>query len=160
MNASYIYPGAYSLNAYATIRNCNQAIEFYKKAFGAIEKERLLTPDGLIAHASLEIEGSLFMMSDENSMMGNKSPESLGGSPVTFSLYVRDVDKAFKKALEAGGKVVMPVDDMFYGDRTGTLDDPFGYRWMIATHKRDVSQEDMQRLSNQMFEQQRTAQHN
>ena len=160
MSASYIYPGAYSLNAYATIRNCNRAIDFYKKAFGATEKERLLTPDGLIAHASLEIEGSLFMMSDENSMMGNKSPESLGGSPVTFSLYVRDVDKAFKKALEAGGKVVMPVDDMFYGDRTGTLDDPFGYRWMIATHKRDVSQEDMQRLSNQMFEQQRTAQHN
>ena len=160
MSASYIYPGAYSLNAYATIRNCSQAIEFYKKAFGAIEKERLLTPDGLIAHASLEIEGSLFMMSDENSMMGNKSPESLGGSPVTFSLYVRDVDKSFKKALDAGGKVVMPVDDMFYGDRTGTLDDPFGYRWMIATHKRDVSQEDMQRLSNQMFEQQRTAQHN
>jgi len=120
MNASYIYPGAYSLNAYATIRNCNQAIEFYKKAFGAIEKERLLTPDGLIAHASLEIEGSLFMMSDENSMMGNKSPESFGGSPVAFCLYVRDVDKFFKKALDAGGKVVMPVDDQFYGDRTGT----------------------------------------
>ena len=160
MSTSYIYPGAYTLNAYVTIRNCKQAIDFYKKAFGAIEKEKLLTPDGLIAHASLEIEGSLFMMSDENSMMGNKSPESLGGSPVTFSLYVRDVDKFFKKALDAGGKVVMPVDDMFYGDRTGTLDDPFGYRWMIATHKRDVSTEEMQRLSNQMFEQQRTAQHN
>ena len=160
MSASYIYPGAYSLNAYATIRNCKQAIEFYKKAFGATEKERLLTPDGLIAHASLEIEGSLFMMSDENSMMGNKSPESLGGSPVTFSLYVRDVDKFFKKALDAGGKVVMPVDDMFYGDRTGTLDDPFGYRWMIATHQRDVSTEEMQRLSNQMFEQQHAAHHN
>ena len=160
MNASYIYPGAYSLNAYATIRNCNKAIEYYKKAFGATEKERLLTPDGLIAHASLEIEGSLFMMSDENSMMGNKSPESLGGSPVAFSLYVRDVDQVFKKALDAGGKVIMPVDDQFYGDRSGTLEDPFGYRWMIGTHQRDVSQEEMQRLSNKMFESQRSAQHN
>ena len=160
MNASYIYPGAYSLNAYATFRNCNQAIEYYKKAFGATEKERLTTPDGFILHASIEIEGSLLMMADENAMMGNKSPESLGGNPVTFSLYVKDVDKVFKKALDAGGKVIMPVDDQFYGDRSGTLEDPFGYRWMIGTHQRDVSTDEMQRLSNQMFEQQRTAQHN
>jgi len=160
MSASYIYPGAYSLNAYATIRNCKQAIDFYKKAFGAIEKERLLTPDGLIAHASLLIEGSLLMMSDEIPMMGNKSAESLGGSPVTFSLYVKDVDKVFKTALDAGGKVIMPVGDQFYGDRSGTLEDPFGYRWMIGTHQRDVSTDEMQKLSNQMFEQQHAAHHN
>jgi len=160
MSASYIYPGAYSLNAYVTIRNCKQAIDFYKKAFDEKETERLLTPDGLIAHASLEIEGSLLMMSDENAMMGSKSPETLGGNPVAFSLYVRDVDKVFKKAIDAGGKVVMPVDDQFYGDRSGTLDDPFGCRWMIGTHQRDVSQEEMQRLSNQMFEQQHAAHHN
>jgi len=160
MSASYIYPGAYSLNAYVTIRNCREAIEFYKKAFGAKEKERLLTPDGLIAHASLEIEGSLLMMSDENAMMGGKSPETLGGSPVSLSLYVRDVDKVFKNAIDAGGKEIMPVNDQFYGDRSGSLVDPFGFNWMIGTHIRDVSQDEMQRLSNQMFESQRSAQHN
>jgi PhnB protein len=160
MTASHIYPGAYSLNAYVTIRNCNEAIEFYKKAFGAKEKERLLTPDGHIAHASIEIEGSLLMMSDENAMMGMKSPESLGGNPVTFSLYVKDADKVFKTAIDAGGSVIMPVDDQFYGDRAGTLVDPFGYRWMIGTHKKDVSLEEMQKLSNQMFEAQHSSQHN
>ncbi len=160
MSASYIYPGAYSLNAYVTLRNCKQAIDFYKKAFGAKEKERLLTPDGLVAHASLDIEGSLLMMSDENAMMGMKSPESLGGNPVTFSLYVRDVDKVFKNAIDAGGKQIMPVDDQFYGDRAGTLADPFGCTWMIGTHKRDVSLDEMQKLSNQMFESQHAAHHN
>jgi PhnB protein len=160
MSASYIYPGAYSLNAYVTIRNCKQAIDYYKKAFGAKEKERLLTPDGLIAHASLEIEGSLLMMSDENAMMGSKSPETLGGSPVSLCLYVKDVDKVFKSALDAGGKVIMPVDEQFYGDRSGTLTDPFGFTWMIGTHKKDVSIDEMQRLSNQMYEQQHTHHHN
>jgi PhnB protein len=160
MSASYIYPGAYSLNAYVTIKNCKAAIDFYKKVFGAKERERLLTPDGLIAHASLEIEGSLLMMSDESAMMGIKSPESLGGNPVSLSLYVRDVDKVFKNAIDAGSKVVMPVDDQFYGDRSGTLIDPFGYRWMIGTHKKDVSQEEMQKLANQMYEAQHAAHHN
>jgi PhnB protein len=160
MSASYIYPGAYSLNAYVTIRNCKQAIDYYKRAFGAKEREILLTPDGLIAHASLEIEGSLLMMSDENAMMGTKSPESLGGSPVTFSLYVKDVDKVFKTAIDAGGTVIMPVDDQFYGDRSGTLKDPFGFAWMIGTHVRDVSEQEMQRLSNKMFEEQHAQHHN
>jgi PhnB protein len=160
MDTSYVYPGAYTLNAYVTIKRCNEAIDFYKKAFGAIEKERLLTPDGHIAHASLEIEGSLLMMSDEDAMMGSKSPETLGGSPVALCLYVRDVDKAFRKAIDAGGKELRPVDDQFYGDRTGSLIDPFGYSWMIATHKKDVSQEEMQRLANQMYEAQHAAHHN
>jgi len=93
-------------------------------------------------------------------MMGIKSPETLGGNPVSLSLYVRDVDKVFKNAIDAGSKVVMPVDDQFYGDRSGTLIDPFGYRWMIGTHKKDVSQEEMQKLANQMYEAQRSAQHN
>jgi len=160
MTASHIYPGAYSLNAYVTIKNCNQAIEFYKKAFGATEKERLLTPDGKIAHASIDIEGSLLMMSDEDTMMGNKSPETLGGNPVAFSLYVRDSDKVFKNAINAGGKEIRPVEDQFYGDRAGTLTDPFGYTWMIATHQRDVSRDEMQRLANEMFEAQHQAHHN
>ena len=143
-----------------TIKNCNAAIDFYKKAFGSKEKERLVTPDGKIAHASLEIEGSLLLMSDEDAMMGGKSPETMGGNTVSLSLYVRDVDKVFRNAIHAGCKEIMYVDDQFYGDRTGTVIDPFGYRWMIGTHKRDVSQEEMQRLSNQMFESQRSAQHN
>jgi len=160
MAASHIYPGAYSLNAYVTLKDCNRAIDFYKKAFGATEKERLLTPDGHIVHASIEIEGSLLMMADENAMMGGKSPETLGGSPVTFSLYVRDADRVFRNAIDAGGKEVMPVDDQFYGDRSGTLTDPFGYRWMIGTHKKDVSLDEMQRESNKMFEAQHQAHHN
>jgi len=160
MSASYIYPGAYTLNAYVTIRNCKQAIDFYKRAFGAKERERLLTPDGLIAHASLEIEGSLLMVSDENAMMGSKSPESLGGSPVSLCLYVKDSDKVFKNALDAGGTVIQPVDDQFYGDRSGTLKDPFGFTWMIGTHVRDVSEQEMQRLSNKMFEEQHAQHHN
>jgi PhnB protein len=160
MSTSYIYPGAYTLNAYVTIRNCSQAIEFYEKAFGAKEKERLLTPDGKILHASIEIDGSVLMLADEDATMGLKSPESLGGNPLSLCLYVSDVDKVFKNAIDAGATVIMPVGDQFYGDRSGTLVDPFGYRWMIATHKRDVSQEEMQKLSNQMFEAQRSAQHN
>jgi len=160
MSTSYVYPGAYTLNAYVTIKRCNEAIEFYKKAFGATEKERLVTPDGHIAHASLDIEGSLLMMSDEDAMMGSKSPETLGGNPVALCLYVRDVDNVFRKAIDAGGKEIMPVGDQFYGDRTGSLDDPFGYRWMISTHIRDVSQEEMQKRMNEMYEQQHTAHHN
>jgi len=100
------------------------------------------------------------MMSDEDAMMGSKSPETLGGSPVALCLYVRDVDKVFRKAIDAGGKELRPVDDQFYGDRTGSLIDPFGYSWMIATHKKDVSQEEMQRLANQMYEAQHAAHHN
>ena len=160
MSASYIYPGAYSLNAYVTIRNCNDAIEFYKKAFGAQERERLSTPDGHVLHASIDIEGSLLMMADENAMMGGKSPETLGGCPLTFSLYVEDADRVFNNAINAGGKEIMPVEDQFYGGRGGTLTDPFGYTWMIATHQRDVSQEEMQRLTNQMFEDQHSHQQN
>ena len=160
MSKSYVYPGAYTLNAYVTIKRCNEAIEFYKKAFGAKELERLLTPDGVIAHASLEIEGSLLMMSDEDAMMGSKSPETLGGNPVTLCMYVRDVDRVFKNAIDAGGKEIMPVDDQFYGDRSGTLVDPFGYRWMIGTHVRDVSTDEMQKRFNEMVEAQHSAQHN
>jgi PhnB protein len=160
MTASHIYPGAYSLNAYVTFKDCNRAIDFYKKAFGATEKERLSTPDGHIAHASLEIEGSLLMMADEDAMMGGKSIETLGGCPVTFSLYVRDCDKVFRNAVNAGGKEIRPVEDQFYGDRAGTLNDPFGCTWMIATHQRDVSQNEMQRLSNEMYEHQHQAHHN
>ena len=151
MSTTHIYPGAASLNAYITVKGCSDAIEFYKKAFDAKEIGRLLMPDGSIGHAEIEIEGSLLMMSDENLAWGNKSPQTVGGNPMTFGLYVKNVDLAFQKAIDAGGTVVMPIEDAFYGDRVGQVMDPFGYKWMIATHKKVVSFEEMQKLSDEMF---------
>lgn len=151
MAKSHIYPGANSLNPYINIKGCSDAIEFYKKAFGAIEKLRLVMPDGKIGHAELEIEGSLLMMADENPDWGTKSPDTLGGNPVTLGLYVANVDQVFQKAVDAGATVIMPVKDEFYGDRTGQVIDPFGYKWMIATHIEDVPQEEMQTRMDKMF---------
>ena len=151
METSHIYPGMPTLNAYITLKNCSDAIAFYKKAFNAIEKSRLLMPNGKIGHAEIEIEGSLLLMTDENLDWGNKSPETIGGNPMTFSLYVIDADNAFQKAIDAGAISVMPVEDMFYGDRVGHVMDPYGYKWMIATHKEDVSPEEMQKRFNKMF---------
>ncbi|MDR6845782.1 VOC family protein [Flavobacterium granuli] len=151
MGTSHIYPGAYSLNAYITIDGCSDAIEFYKKAFGATEKGRLLMPDGKIGHAEIDIEGTLLMMADENADWGTKGPLSLGGNPMSFGLYVKDADAAFQKAIDAGGTSVMAVDDMFYGDRVGQVMDPFGFKWMIATHKEDMSYEEMQRRFDKML---------
>lgn len=151
MAKSHIYPGANSLNPYINIKGCSEAIEFYKKVFGAIEKLRLVMPDGKIAHAELEIEGSLLMMADENPDWGTKSPDTLGGNPVTLGLYVANVDQVFQKAIDAGATVIMPVKDEFYGDRTGQVLDPFGYKWMIATHIEVVSQEEMQIRMDKMF---------
>jgi PhnB protein len=151
METSYIYPGAYTLNAYITIKGCSEAIEFYKKAFGATERGRLLMPNGLIGHAEIVIEGSLLMMADENLEWGNKGPQTIGGNPMSFGLYVKDADKAFQKAIDAGATMVMPIEDMFYGDRVGHVMDPFGYKWMITTHKEDMSFEEMQKRSDKMF---------
>ena len=151
METSHIYPGAYPLNAYITINGCSDAIEFYKKAFGATEKGRLLMPDGTIGHAEIDIEGTMLMMADENADWGTKGPLTLGGNPMSFGLYVKDADAAFQKAIDAGGTSVMGVEDMFYGDRVGQVMDPFGYKWMIATHKEDVSYEEMQSRFDQML---------
>jgi PhnB protein len=151
MKTTHIYPGANALNAYITIKGCGDAIEFYKKAFGAIEKGRLIMPNGLIGHSELDIEGCLLMLADENLEWGNKSPETIGGNPMSFGLYVKDVDKAFQQAVDAGAMVLMKVENMFYGDRIGQVMDPFGYKWMIATHTEDVSFEEMQQRSDKMF---------
>lgn len=151
MKTSYIYPGASTLSAYINVRGCSEAIEFYKKAFGAKEKLRLVMPNGKIGHAEIEIEGSTLMLADENPEWGTKSPQTLGGNPMTFGLYVEDVDKSFQKAVDAGASVIMPVKDEFYGDRVGQVLDPFGYKWMITTHKEDVSAEEMQRRMDEMF---------
>ena len=108
-------------------------------------------PDGSVGHAELEIEGSLLMMAEENPEWGTKSPQTLGGNPMTFGLYVVDVDKSFQKAIDAGAILIMPVKNEFYGDRVGQVMDPFGYKWMITTHIEDVSADEMQKRLTKMF---------
>ncbi len=151
MKTSHISPGAHSLNTYIIINGCSDAIEFYKKVFNATEIGRLLMPNGRIGHAEIDIEGSILMMADENPDWGTKSPQTLGGNPMTLGLYVKDADAVFQKAVDAGATVIMPVKDEFYGDRAGQVEDPFGYKWMIATHKEVVSYEEMQRRMEAMF---------
>ncbi len=152
MQPSHIYPGAHSLSAYITIQWCNIAIEFYKKAFWAQEIGRITMPDGSIAHAEIQIEGSLLMLAEENTEWGNLSPTTIGGNPITLWLYVKDVETTFQQALDAGATEIMPIADQFYGDRSGTIMDPYGYKWSIATHTKDVSFTDMQKKSDEMFE--------
>jgi PhnB protein len=139
-------PAGYrSLTAYLAFKSADAAIKWYEKAFGAKELMRLAMPDGAIGHAEIEIGDSRLMMSDEFPSFGNKSAETIGGSPVSFMFYVADVDSAFAKAIEAGGTVKRPVADQFYGDRVGTLLDPFGYQWSIGSHVEDVSPEELTR---------------
>jgi PhnB protein len=120
------------------------AIEFYKKAFNAVELLRLPGTDGKLIHACIQIGDSTVMLADEFPDWGSLSPKSLKGTPVTIHLRVDDVDAAFEQAVSAGATVKMPVADMFWGDRYGKLEDPFGHQWSIATHVRDVSLEELQ----------------
>ena len=138
--------GYHTFTPYLSIKGAEQAIEFYKRAFGAKEVGRLSMPDGTIGHAEIEIGDSKIMLAEENAEWGNVGPQTLGGSPVTLCLYVDDVDAVFAKALQEGAQVIgdMEVKDQFYGDRSGSLTDPFGHKWTIMTHLRDVSYEEMQ----------------
>jgi PhnB protein len=136
--------GYHSVTPYLTLSDSARAIEFYKKAFGATEQFRMETPAGKIMHAEIKIGDSIIMLSDE--MGGDcQSPEALGGSPAGMMLYVEDVDAVFDRAVAAGGKVKMPLDDMFWGDRFGTITDPFGHVWSIATHKEDVPPDELEK---------------
>jgi PhnB protein len=121
------------------------AIEFYKRAFGAVEEARLPGQDGRLMHAVIRIHGDAVMLVDEMPEWGALSPKSLKGSPVTLHLYVEDVDAFVKRAVDAGAKLTMPVQDMFWGDRYGKIEDPFGHHWSVATHVRDVSLEEAQK---------------
>ena len=127
-----------------------EAIEFYKKAFNAVEEARLPGPGGKLMHAMVRIEGSAVMLVDEMPEWGALGPKSLKGSPVTLHLYVKDVDAFVQRAVSAGAKVTMPVADMFWGDRYGKLEDPFGHHWSVATHVRDVSMEEAQQAMHKM----------
>ena len=126
------------------------AIEFYKKAFGAVELSRMPGSDGKLMHASIRIGDSVVMLNEENPGWGAFGPKHLKSSPVTIHLYVEDVDAVFQQAVDAGAEVLMPVADCFWGDRYGMLKDPFGHRWSVATHVRDVTQEEMQREMQKM----------
>lgn len=125
------------------------AIDFYRHVFGAVERVRMQAPGGRIGHAELQLGDSVLMLADEFPEVGSLSPESVGGTPVTLLVYVEDVDAVFQRALGAGAKELRPVQDQFYGDRSGGFEDPFGHRWFVATHIEDVSDEELTKRSAQ-----------
>jgi len=140
----------HSVTPHLVCAGAADAIDFYKKAFNAVEVGRLPGPQGRLMHAMIRIEGSAVMLVDEMPEWGALGPKALKGSPVTIHLYVDDVDAVVACAVAAGAKITMPVADMFWGDRYGKLEDPFGHHWSVATHIRDVSPEEMQQAMEQM----------
>ena len=146
----YIPDGYHSVTPYLYIDGAAAAIEFYKKAFGAIEVVRMPSPDGKIGHAEIKIGDSHVMLADQNEQVGAYSPKHYGGVPGNLMIYVEDVDSVFKRAVDAGATVKRPLADQFYGDRNGGIEDPFGHQWFISTHIRDVSPEEMKQAMEQM----------
>ena len=137
--------GFHSVTPALSLKDSREAIEFYKKAFNAEVLDLMPGPDGKSTmHATIKIGNSILMMGDENPEQGCQSAESLGASPVSLCIYVPNVDEAFQQAIAAGGTETMPVMDMFWGDRCGSLTDPFGYKWWIGTHTRNLSQKEIQ----------------
>ena len=141
----HIPPGYHSVTPYLMVRDATKALAFYLEAFAAEELMRFEGPPGRIAHAEVKIGDSHVMLADENPQEGFVGPQTLGGAGVSLMLYVRDVDATFARAVAAGATVRRPVADQFYGDRVGTLTDPFGHVWSIATHREDVSVEEAKR---------------
>jgi PhnB protein len=151
-------PTAYAgVTPYLIVRDAARAIEFYTKAFAATELMRFPGPDGKIGHAEIKIGAGIVMLADESPAAGHKSPQSLGGTAVSLLFYVPDVDARFAKAVAAGGMVMNPLKDQFYGDRSGTITDPFGHIWTIATHTEDVSEAQMQLRLAAMAQGEKTA---
>jgi PhnB protein len=128
---------------YLIVDGASAAIEFYGRVFGATERVRMPGPDGKIGHAELQLGDSVVMLADEYPEMDQRSPKTIGGTPVTISVYVEDVDGTFDRAVQAGAKALRPVELQFYGDRAGQFEDPFGHRWSVATHVEDVPPEEM-----------------
>jgi PhnB protein len=135
--------GYHSLTPFLTVRDAARAIEFYKNAFGATERGVMKGPDGKVMHAELKIGDSIIMLADEFPDYGALSPQSIGGSPMGLHIYLDGVDAAFDRAVKAGAEVEMPVMDQFWGDRYGKLKDPFGHKWSIGTHVKDLSVDEM-----------------
>lgn len=150
--------GYHTLTPYFTVRDAVRAIEFYKQAFGAQERGLMKGPDGKVMHAELKIGDSIVMLADEFPEFGAVAPESGGSTSMGLHIYVDNVDQAFDRAVKAGAKVEMPVSDQFWGDRYGKLRDPFGHRWSIATHVKDMSADEMKRsMDDAMAQMQKTA---
>ncbi len=144
-------PGYHTVTPYLALRDAVSAVAFYQRAFGAELVMKLTMQDGRYAHAEIRIGDSHVMMAEENPEWGNQSPHTLNGSPVSFMVYVPDADAAFARALAAGCTQVRPVENQFYGDRTGTVKDPYGYQWSIGTHIEDVSEAEGQRRMEQLY---------
>lgn len=142
--------GYRSVTPYLVVKGAAKAIDFYKKVFGAREKFRMDGPGGTVAHAEIEIGDSVVMLADENPQHGALSPATVGGTPVSIMLYVEDVDRTAETLTKAGAKTLRPVQDMFYGDRSGGFEDPFGHRWHVSTHIEDVSPEEIERRMRTM----------
>lgn len=153
MAVSPVPPGYHTVTPYLIVEGAASALEFYKQAFGATEVLRLASPDGKIGHAEIKIGDSHVMLADEFPDMGIRGPRAIGGTPVGLALYVPNVDALFAQAIAAGGKIERPIEDQFYGDRSGTLIDPFGHKWTIATHIEDVPQDEVERRFAEMMKQ-------
>ena len=142
--------GYHSATAYLIVDGAAKALDFYKRVFGASEKMRMPSPGDKVGHAEIVIGDSMIMLADEHPEMGARGPRAFGGSPVSMMVYVEDVDATVKTALAAGAKLIQPVDDKFYGDRSGTIEDPFGHHWHVSTHKEDVPAEEKARRAAAM----------
>jgi uncharacterized glyoxalase superfamily protein PhnB len=144
--------GFHTITPHLTVRGGPEMIEFYKRAFGAVELRRSVGPDGKsLLHADLQIGDSRLLLHDEFPEMGVVAPLALGGTPVTIHLYVEDVDSLYRQAVDAGAKVVMPLADQFWGDRYGVVEDPSGHRWALASHMQDMSPEQMKAAADAAF---------
>ncbi len=129
---------------YLVVDGASAAIDFYTSVLGATERMRMSAPDDKVGHAELEVGDSVIMLADESSAMDARSPRTVGGTPVSMHVYVEDADSTFERAVEAGARAVQPVEDKFYGDRSGSFEDPFGHRWHVATHVEDVPPGEME----------------
>jgi len=154
MTAKPIPDGYHTVTPYLIVKDAARALDFYQQAFGATELFRMAGPDGKVGHAEIKIGDSPIMLADEHPEHGYVGPQALGGTPVSICLYVKDVDALAQRAITAGAKVLRPVQDQFYGDRSGTVADPFGHVWTIATHVEDVPPEEMQRRMEAFCKQQ------
>ena len=152
MSVKPIPEGYHTLTPFLTVRDAVRAIEFYKQAFGAEERGVMKGPDGKVMHAELKIGDSIIMLSDEWPEYGALSPQSSGGAGMGLHIYLDGVDAAFDRAVKAGAQIEMPVTDQFWGDRYGKLKDPFGHKWSIATHTKDMSADEMKRAMDEAME--------
>ena len=150
--------GYAAVTPYLTVKGAAEAIDFYKRAFGAEEVMRMNAPDGKVMHAEIRIGGSVVMLHDEMPAWNALSPQTIGDTASSIMLYVDDVDTVFKRALDAGATSTMPVANQFYGDRCGSLKDPFGHKWTVGTHVEDVAPDEIGRRAARMFEQQKAQQ--